>query len=433
MRNIIDAPLDNTTEPGPGKLKVLIVCDTFPPDVNGAANFAERLAAGLDERGHDVQVVAQSHTNHQVATFERLSGRSVRVHRLLSARWIFHDWLRFMYPWRINHNARRILDEVQPDVIHIQSHLLAGRGFSTEAMKRGIRIVATNHFMPENAIEHSALPRFVWPLAISLTWKDATRILSRAAEITTPTRKAATYLEQMTGLTGVHSVSCGIRASDYTPDFEPKPENRIVFTGRITGEKQIDKLLEAVAIMPADLDVKVDLIGGGDQLKNLENLASKLGIADRVVFHGRVTDGKLRRTLTRATLFAMPSIAELQSISTMEAMASGLPVVAANAMALPHLVHDGENGFLFEPGNVQEFADRMERILRLPEDELAVMKNASLRIVEPHDIETTLKVFEKLYRGEDVEDPVTQLPPLSAKLREQFRSLRRRAREALEN
>jgi glycosyltransferase involved in cell wall biosynthesis len=102
-------------------------------------------------------------------------------------------------------------------------------------------------------------------------------------------------------------------------------------------------------------------------------------------------------------------------------------------MALPHLVHGGENGFLFEPGNVQEFADRMEQILRLPEDELAVMKNASLRIVEPHDIETTLKVFEKLYRGEKVDDPVTQLPPLSAKLREQFRSLRRRAREALDN
>ena len=55
---------------------------------------------------------------------------------------------------------------------------------------------------------------------------------------------------------------------------------------------------------------------------------------------------------TRGTVFAMPSIAELQSIATMEAMASGLPVVAANAMALPHLVHDGENGYLFEPGDI---------------------------------------------------------------------------------
>lgn len=64
---------------------------------------------------------------------------------------------------------------------------------------------------------------------------------------------------------------------------------------------------------------------------------------------GYVDESYLRNALTRATVFAMPSIAELQSISTMEAMASGLPIVAADAMALPHLVHDGENGYLFEP------------------------------------------------------------------------------------
>jgi glycosyltransferase involved in cell wall biosynthesis len=226
-------------------------------------------------------------------------------------------------------------------------------------------------------------------------------------------------------------VSCGIRADNYTPSFEPRSENRIAFTGRVTGEKQIDKLLDAVAIMPADLKTIVDIIGDGDQRKALEEHAARLGIADHVNFHGRVSDAKLRRLLTGATVFAMPSIAELQSISTMEAMASGLPIVAADAMALPHLVHDGENGFLFPPGDVPALADRLERILRLPEDELAIMKNASLRLIEPHDIETTLDVFERLYRGEDVDDPVTEVPPLSSKLREQFRVLRQRAREAL--
>jgi glycosyltransferase involved in cell wall biosynthesis len=124
----------------------------------------------------------------------------------------------------------------------------------------------------------------------------------------------------------------------------------------------------------------------------------------------------------------MPSIAELQSIATMEAMSSGLPIVAADAMALPHLVRDGENGYLFPPGDAWALADRIERVLRLPEEELLVMKNASLRLIEPHDIETTVSVFERLYRGEQVEDPVTEVAPLSAKLREQFRSLRRRVR-----
>jgi len=434
VRTIIDAHSDSTvtTVTTEQRLTVVLVCDTFAPDVNGAANFAVRLGAGLKARGHDVHVMAQSHNNRHTVLEEEHGGELLTVHRDLSMRWISHDWLRFVYPWRLRANASRVLDGVQPDVLHIQSHLMSGRGASHEAMKRDIRIVATNHFMPENLIEHSGLPRFIWPLAVKLTWKDATRILTRAAELTTPTRKAASYLEEMTGLHNVHAISCGIRASDYTPKFEPRTENRVVFTGRVTGEKQIDTLIEAIAVMPADLDVKLDIIGGGDQLKNLQNLAEKLGIADRVVFHGRVTDAKLRRTLTNATVFAMPSTAELQSIATMEAMASGLPVVAADAMALPHLVHDGENGYLFPPNDVQELANRLETVLRLPDEELNVMKHASLRLIEPHDIETTLDVFEQLYRGEKVSDPVTEVPPLSAKLREQFRSLRRRAREALD-
>ncbi|THG28151.1 glycosyltransferase [Naasia lichenicola] len=408
-----------------------MVGDTFPPDVNGASNFSVRLAAGLARRGHNVHVVAQAHTWRQTAGPEEHEGATFTVHRLRSTRWPGHDWIRFVNPLRINANMRRIIREVNPDVLHSQAHLLAGRGGSTEAIKVGLRIVNTNHFMPENLIEHTGLPKFIWPLGVTITWKDATRILKRASAITTPTRRAADYLESKTGLHGVHAVSCGIRAADYTPSFEPRTENRVAFTGRVTGEKQIDKLLEAVAIMPADLNTIVDIIGDGDQRKALEEQAVRLGIADRVIFHGRVSDAKLRSLLTGATVFAMPSIAELQSISTMEAMASGLPIVAADAMALPHLVHDGENGFLFPPGDIPALAERLERVLRLPEDELAIMKNASLRLIEPHDIETTLDVFERLYRGEDVDDPVTEVPPLSSKLREQFRGLRRRARDAL--
>ena len=408
-----------------------MVCDTFAPDVNGASNFSIRLAAGLAGRGHDVHIVAQAHRWRQTTEPEVLEGETMIVHRLRSTRWPGHDWIRFANPLRINANMRRIIREVEPDVLHSQSHFLGGRGASTEAMKVGLRIVNTNHFMPENLIEHTGLPKFIWPLGIALTWKDAARILRRAAAVTTPTRRAADYLESKTGLRGVHAVSCGIRAADYTPSFEPRTENRIAFVGRVTGEKQIDTLLDAIAIMPADLDVKLDIIGDGDQRKALEEQSARLGINDRVIFHGRVSDARLRRLLTGATLFAMPSTAELQSISTMEAMASGLPIVAADAMALPHLVRDGENGFLFPPNDVSALADRLEKILRLPEDELAIMKNASMRLIEPHDIETTLDVFERLYRGEDVDDPVTEVAPLSGKLREQFRSLRRRAREAL--
>ncbi|WP_338031555.1 glycosyltransferase [Diaminobutyricibacter tongyongensis] len=397
-------------------LKVLIGADTFAPDVNGAARFAERLASGLVARGHEVHIVAPAASSKHGTWTEEYEGQTVTAHRLYSWRWYPHDWLRFAIPWRIKQNSARILDDVKPDVVHFQSHIVVGRGLSVEAEKRGIRIIGTNHFMPENMLEFTLLPKWIQEWAIGLAWKAARRTFGRAEAVTTPTRKAADFLEKFTGLRGVHAISCGIDAHNYTPDFSPRTENRILFVGRVTGEKQIDVLLKAIALLPASLDAKLEIVGGGDQFKNLQHLADQLGIADRVTFSGYVTDEQLRQAYTRATIFAMPSIAELQSIATMEAMASALPVVAANAMALPHLVHDGENGYLFEPGNAHALADRIERILLMPQEELDVLKNASLGIVAAHDIQRTLTTFESLYRGEAVADPVTEAaPPVTTK------------------
>jgi len=400
-------PSDTTKKP----LTVVIGADTFAPDVNGAARFAERLAAGLVERGHNVHIVAPAASRKHGTWTEEHEGQKMTAHRLYSWRWYPHDWLRFAIPWRIKQNSARILDEVKPDVVHFQSHIVVGRGLSQEAQKRGIRIIGTNHFMPENMLEFTLLPRFIQDYAIGLAWKAARRTFGRAEAVTTPTAKAAQFLEKYTGLRNVHAISCGIEAHNYTPDFTPRTENRILFVGRVTGEKQIDVLLKAVSLLPSDLDAKLEIVGGGDQLKNLQSLAEQLGIADRVTFTGYVTDEELRQAYTRATVFGMPSIAELQSIATMEAMASALPVVAADAMALPHLVHDGENGYLFEPGNAQNLADRLQHVLTMPQEELDVLKNASLRIVAAHDIQRTISTFESLYRGEPVADPVTDAAP----------------------
>lgn len=387
-------------------LKILIGCDTFPPDVNGAARFEERLSAGLIERGHDVQIMAPAASSKHGTWVEEHGGQKMVVHRLRSYRWYPHDWLRFALPWRTKQNSARVLDEFKPDVVHFQSHIVVGRGLSIEAQKRGIRIIGTNHFMPENLLEFTGIPKRMQEWAIGLAWAAARRSFVRAERVTTPTQRAAEFLEKHTGLTDVLAISCGIDANNYTPDFTPRTENRIVFVGRVTGEKQIDVLLNALTLLPKELDAKLEIVGGGDQKKNLENLAVTLGIADRVTFTGYVTDDELRQAYTRATVLAMPSIAELQSIVTMEAMASGLPVVAANAMALPHLVHDGENGYLFEPSNAQSLADSLEKVLTASPDELNAMKNASLRLIAAHDIQRTLSTFESLYRGEPVSDPL---------------------------
>lgn len=400
-----DAPQKRGSTDRP--LTILIGGDTFGPDVNGAAKFAERLAAGMVERGHTVHIVAPgSEGGPNVTRTEVHEGQPMTVHRLRSWRWHPHPWLRYALPWRIEQNAARILDEVKPDVVHFQSHIVVGRGLARQAAKRGIRIIGTNHFMPDNAMQFTP---FIGPLremTIRALWRAAGRTFGLAEEVTTPTRKAADYLERYTHLENVHAISCGLHINNYSPNLEPRTENVVLFLGRVEAEKHIDELLRAVARMDPALNVKVEIIGDGEQRQALMRLAEQLGIAHHVHFAGYAPEDYLKEQLTRASVFAMPSIAELQSIATMEAMASGLPVVGANAMALPHLIHDGENGYLYEPGDIDGFAERLTRILTMPHDELLALKRDSLRIVEGHDIERTLDTFEALYRGQHVEDPV---------------------------
>jgi glycosyltransferase involved in cell wall biosynthesis len=404
-----------TAQPAPASghppLRILIGGDTFAPDVNGASIFTKRLAAGLSERGHDVHVMAPSVPKGHGTFVETHEGAQMTVHRIYSWPWWPHPWLRYMLPWRVKANARKVVREVRPDVIHFQSHIVVGRGLVTAGKKYGIRLVGTNHTMPENILQHvHILPGRTLDWLARIQWNSAKKWFSRADSISAPTRRAADFFEKNTGL-HMHAISCGIDTRFYTPDMSPSTRNVVTFVGRLDEEKYIHELLEAVEKLDPALDVHVEIIGGGDVRPKLEQRARELGIADRVNFAGRLTDEQLRATLTASTVFAMPSRAELQSIATMEAMASGLPVVAADAMALPHLVHPGENGYLYQPGDVDEFAGHLDSIFRATPEELTRLKKGALHTVVAHDINRTLDTFEALYRGEEVVDPVTEDAP----------------------
>lgn len=383
------------------RLRILLAADTFPPDVNGAANFCERLAVGLVERGHDVHVVAPASGFRRHGTIiEEHGGVNLTVHRLFSLRWPTH-WLRFAWPWTARRNTARILDAFHPDVVHLQSHIVIGRAVTREAVDRGIPVIATNHFMPDNLLDQAPLPQWLIPIAIGIAWRDAAKTYRLVDAITAPTRRAAEYLEAAVDVHDVIAVSCGIEAAKYTPRDTRPADNRIVFVGRIAAEKQIDVLLRAMTLLDPALDATLTVVGGGsDHMPVIEKLVTELGLGDRVTLTGYASDEMLRTALTNATVFAMPSTAELQSIASLEAMASGLPIVAADAMALPHLV-DG-NGYLFRPGDERDLAEKLTAVLTADDDEYLRMKRRSLEMIQPHDIDRTLRTFEALYRGEPV-------------------------------
>jgi len=215
-------------------------------------------------------------------------------------------------------------------------------------------------------------------------------------------------LESAAGVTGVLAISCGIDASRFANETPTDNKNpRFLFLGRLDDEKRIHILLQAVAKLKEHPSVVVELVGDGGERENLAKLAAELGIANRVIFTGHISDEELPAAYERCTAFVMPSIAELQSIATMEAMASGRPVIAADAMALPHLVHDGDNGYLFPPDDADALAERLRRILTADQQELNRLSENSLHLIQSHDIERTIRIFENLYVGISDESSTT--------------------------
>jgi glycosyltransferase involved in cell wall biosynthesis len=322
-----------------------------------------------------------------------------------------HETLRVCLPWQALPASRQLLAELRPDVVHVQSHMVIGRGIAYAAGRQQVPLVATNHFMPENVFGYvPLLPRPLHRPAGRLAWRDLASVFERADRVTAPTPRAVQLLTESTGLPA-EAVSCGIDADRYWQAAQatrPSDDPVILFVGRLDQEKRIDELIAAFARLPRRTGARLEIVGEGDQHLSLERLAQRLGVRDRVTFHGHISDEDLLTAYGRAAVFCMPGVAELQSLVTLEAMSAGKPVVAANAMALPHLVESGHNGWLYEPGDVGELALRLSTLIADPTLRQRMGRH-SREIVARHDFAATLDRFEEIYAAVTARRQVPQL------------------------
>jgi len=160
-------------------------------------------------------------------------------------------------------------------------------------------------------------------------------------------------------------------------------------------EKRVDVLLEAAAKLSSNAHIA--LVGSGPAEADLREQAERLKLDSRVSFLGFVRDAELLALRHSSDLFVIPSEADLQSLSTMEAMACGLAVIAANSYALPELAHHGENGYVFQPGNSDELASYIDELIGDPALRKQ-MGQKSLEIIGKHDRIHVLDQWEALYR-----------------------------------
>ncbi len=384
-------------------LTIVIAADTYPPDVNGAAMFCFRLATAMHERGHRVHVLAAR--GEAGRTYSEVRDEAI-VHRLKSHAVPTHDYFRIVFPWEVNGQIEKLLTEINPDVVHAQSHYMIGQHTIAWARKNKVRSIATNHFMPENLDPFLPFPTWFKKIVANNSWRDMGKIFGRAEAVTTPTPLAAKAMRERARLKDVLPLSNGIEVGNYElADGETVRKNAeptILFAGRLAVEKNINELIEALPLMSAVPNAIVEIVGGGEQLKHLQKIACEQKVSDRVRFLGHVTDEELRQAYLRCDVFCQPGTAELQSLVTLEALSASKPVVLANAMALPHLVDEGINGYMFTPGDRHDLAKKLDRVLELDEAGRAKLGHAGHRKVLNHAQRKTMDAFEALYRGQKV-------------------------------
>jgi len=167
----------------------------------------------------------------------------------------------------------------------------------------------------------------------------------------------------------------------------------LITTSRLHRTKGHAVLLDALAALTKEmLQVQVVIVGDGTERPDLEARACRLGIADAVVFTGFRTD--VADVLRAADVFVLPSLLEGLPNTALEAMASGLPVVASHVDGVPELVADGETGLLVPPGDADRLADAIGHFLGAPELARAMGQAGRERVRAHFSLEGMLEATE---------------------------------------
>lgn len=385
-------------------MRIMIVTDQYPPLVGGVPTVTHGLAHDFADRGHQVCVVAPSYGPRDV---RRLEG-NVRLYRFSSFQWPTYEGLRI--PFLPFVPIRNLLKRSDPHIIHIHSPVVLGT--IAQWLAAGLRkpVIVTNHYLPINISRSLSADPVFGKTFSEISYSYLVNFCNRCEYVTAPTVTALNLLYEHGLRAPAGVISNGIDLNKYTPGERSEqilrrlnlPVDRpiVLHVNRLNYEKCIDVLLDAASKMTSNAHIA--LVSTGPAEAELREYSQRLNINDRVSFLGYVRDADLLALRRSADVFAIPSEAELQSLSTMEAMACGLPVVAANSYALPELVRHGENGYLFQPGNSAELASYLDKLLGDPVLR-AQMKQKSLEFIARHDRSKVLDEWEALYRRLSIE------------------------------
>ena len=355
-------------------MRIAIFSDNFYPEIGGIQDSIEALAKALVDRGHCVDFYVPRYGD---GDFERIKavpveldlGHDVYIHRLRSLPFptsTMQSRLVVPSPFgKLSFLRRR-----RPDVIHTQTFFGVGlRGLMAGRML-GIPVLGTNHtairsfgsYIPFNCVDQAAA---------YVRW-----YYRKCDLVTAPSRSVFAELCDHGPSPTVHVLSNPIAIDAFRPiSQETKYTLRadlrlhgptIVYAGRLGREKNIDAIFRALAVVRTCIpSTELAIAGHGSEESNLRDLARHLGIESGVRFLGTLSKSHLAKLFQASDVFVTMSTSETQCMALLQAMACGLPVIAADARALPEYV-GSDRGFLVEPADIATLGQRLTALLTDP-------------------------------------------------------------------
>ena len=315
------------------------------------------------------------------------------------------------FPWNPYDKVEEVLNEFQPDVIHLQTAEVLALAIMKYQRKYDVPLVSTGHAYPDNITgQFKALKPVKKPVDAMLRTYMAS-FLKHSEYATMPTEMAIDDLvpqNRRRFKVTVEPLSNGIdlkcfkkrkpKASVMAKYGLKEGKPRLINVGRVDPEKSIDNVIEAFAGAVKKVpEAELVIVGDGIAKSDLVKMVKKMGLEENVKFTGRVMLPDLVDLYLSADAFVTASETETQGIVLIEGAACGLPLIAVDAGAVKELCQNHKNGILCEPGNTEQIARAMVKLLS--DKELREKYGeASLEIAKKHDLRRTLNRFIEIYQ-----------------------------------
>ena len=377
-------------------MNISIFSDTFYPNINGVTVTLLNFTQFLAEKGHKIKLIVPNYGKTELKHFHE----NISIERHLSFKLIGYPEFRLAVP--VPRKIRESLKRFKPDIIHVHTPGTLGVMGMRFAERYKIPLIGTYHtylpdflicISPNKKIDKSGKNN----LSKKIVWKLSNSFYDKCDLVTVPSESMKEVLEKNGLKAKVIFLSNGLNLDDFSNKENYNGNNRLLHVGRMSYEKSVDVLIRSVEILSKEFpDISLSIVGEGPALKSLKMLVKELGLEKNIHFFGFVEHSKLSDIYKEHDIFITASTIETQGIVILEAMASGLPIIGVNKLAIPECVKNNANGYITKPFDEKEMAEKI-KILYLDSKLREVFGRRSSERVKEHDIKNTIEKLESLY------------------------------------